>query len=53
MGAGGFSLDDMLRTAAEHGAEVVTQPYPEGNLRIATICDLAGNVIGIWQARPR
>jgi uncharacterized protein len=47
------SLDDTLRTAAEHGAELATGPYPEGNLWIATIRDPAGNVIGIWQAGPR
>jgi predicted enzyme related to lactoylglutathione lyase len=46
-------LDGTLRTAAEHGAQIVTPPYPEGNLWIATIRDPAGNVIGIWQAGPR
>jgi hypothetical protein len=43
-------LDGTLRKASERGAEMVTPPYPEGNLRIATIRDPAGNVIGIWQA---
>jgi uncharacterized protein len=47
------SLDEALRTAAGHGAELVTPPYPEGNLWIATIRDPAGNIIGIWQAGPR
>jgi uncharacterized protein len=46
-------LDDTLHVAAEHGAEIVTPPYPEGNLWVATIRDPAGNVIGIWQAGPR
>ena len=46
------SLDDTLRAAAEHGAELTTPPYPEGNLWIATIRDPAGNIIGIWQAGP-
>lgn len=45
-------LDDTLQTAREHGAELVTPPYPEGNLRVATIRDPAGNVIGIWAAGP-
>jgi hypothetical protein len=45
-------LDDTLRMATERGAELVTPPYPEGNLKIATIRDLAGNIIGIWQG-PR
>ena len=42
-------LDDVLRKAAERGAEMVTLPYQEGNLTIATVRDPAGNVIGIWQ----
>ena len=46
-------LDDTLRRATEHGAALVTPPYPEGSLRIATIRDPAGNVIGIWQQGPR
>lgn len=45
-------LDDTLRRATENGAEIVTSPYPEGNLRVATIRDPAGNVVGIWQAGP-
>ena len=47
------SLDDTLRAAAEHGAELVTPPYPEGSLSVATIRDPAGNVIGVWQDGPR
>ena len=46
-------LGETLRTATERGAELVTPPYPEGNLRIATIRDPAGNVIGIWQDGSR
>ena len=46
-------LDDTLRAAAEHGAEIITPPYPEGNLWVATIRDPAGNVIGVWQDGPR
>jgi len=46
-------LDGTLRMAAEHGAQIVTPPYPEGTLWMATIRDPAGNVIGIWQAGPR
>jgi predicted enzyme related to lactoylglutathione lyase len=42
-------LDEVLSTAAEQGAEIVTPPYPEGSLTIATLRDPAGNVIGIWQ----
>lgn len=46
-------LDDTLRLATEHGAEIVTPPYPEGDLWVATVRDPAGNVIGIWQQGPR
>jgi predicted enzyme related to lactoylglutathione lyase len=46
-------LDDTLRAAAEHGAQIGTPPYPEGHLRAAAIRDPARNVIGIWQAGPR
>ncbi|HEX4092742.1 MAG TPA: VOC family protein, partial [Trebonia sp.] len=42
-------LDGTLRLATERGAELRTPPYPEGSLRIATIGDPAGNVIGVWQ----
>jgi uncharacterized protein len=42
-------LGDVLRRAEEHGGQVVTPPYPEGNLAVATIRDPAGNVIGVWQ----
>lgn len=43
-------LDDTLRRATERGAEIVAPPYPEGDLRIATIRDPGGNVVGIWQS---
>ena len=46
-------LDDVLRKAAGQGAEVITPPYPEGSLTIATVRDPAGNIIGIWQDGPR
>jgi hypothetical protein len=42
-------LDEVLRAAAEHGADIVAPPYAEGSLTIATLRDPAGNVIGIWQ----
>ena len=31
------------------GGEVVTPPYPESDLWVATFCDPAGNVIGLSQ----
>jgi uncharacterized protein len=46
-------LDEVLRAAAEQGAEIVSPPYPEGSLTIATFRDPAGNVVGIWQEGAR
>ena len=37
-----------LQRAASQGAQVVTEPYPEGSLRIAVVRDPAGNAVGIW-----
>jgi predicted enzyme related to lactoylglutathione lyase len=42
-------VDETLEKVVAQGAEVVTRPYPEGDLRVATFRDPAGNVIGIWQ----
>jgi len=46
-------LDKTLEKAVAEGAEVVTAPYPEGDLWVATIRDPSGNVIGVWQQGPR
>lgn len=43
------SVDEALEKVTAHGGEVATAPYPEGNLRVATLRDPAGNVIGVWQ----
>jgi uncharacterized protein len=40
---------ETLDKAMEHGGEVVTAPYPEGDLCVATFRDPAGNVVGVWQ----
>lgn len=42
-------VDETLKKALIHGGEVVRQPYREGDLRVATFRDPAGNVIGIWE----
>ncbi len=42
-------LHEVLRAAADHGGQIVTPPYPEGSLTIATFRDPAGNVVGVWQ----
>jgi predicted enzyme related to lactoylglutathione lyase len=46
-------VDDIEDTAARitaSGGEIVTAPYPEGNLWVATFRDPAGNVVGLWRA---
>jgi uncharacterized protein len=42
-------VDETLEAVVAQGGEVVTPPYPEGGLRVATLRDPAGNVIGVWQ----
>jgi predicted enzyme related to lactoylglutathione lyase len=43
------SVDDVLGRAVSCGGSVATEPYPEGDLRVATLFDPAGNEIGVWQ----
>jgi uncharacterized protein len=42
-------VDETLEKVVTQGGEVVRQPYPEGDLLVATFRDPAGNVIGVWQ----
>jgi uncharacterized protein len=42
-------LDETLASVVANGGEVVTQPYPEGDLRVATFRDPTGNVVGVWE----
>jgi uncharacterized protein len=42
-------VDETLEKVVAQGGEIVTPPYPEGDLRVATFRDPAGNVIGVWQ----
>ncbi|HUA05349.1 MAG TPA: VOC family protein [Solirubrobacteraceae bacterium] len=45
-------VDDVAATldrAVATGAITSTEPYPEGNLTVATFRDPAGNEIGVWQ----
>jgi predicted enzyme related to lactoylglutathione lyase len=43
------SVDVTLGKVVANDGEVATPPYPEGDLRVATFRDPAGNVIGVWQ----
>jgi predicted enzyme related to lactoylglutathione lyase len=47
------SVDATLERISAQGGAVVTEPYPEGNLWVATFRDPAGNVLGVWQSGPR
>ena len=38
-----------LDAVRAHGGSLLTAPYPEGNLTVATFSDPAGNEIGVWQ----
>lgn len=42
-------VDETLEKVVAQGGTVVTPPYPEGNLLVATFRDPAGNVVGVWQ----
>lgn len=46
-------VDATLEKVKANGGEVVREPYPEGNLWVATFHDPAGNVIGLWQGGGR
>jgi predicted enzyme related to lactoylglutathione lyase len=43
-------LNAALERVRASGGTVVTDPYREGNLKVATINDPSGNEIGLWQA---
>jgi predicted enzyme related to lactoylglutathione lyase len=44
-------VDETLDAVVGYGGEVVTAPYPEGDLMVATFRDPSGNVLGVWQRR--
>jgi predicted enzyme related to lactoylglutathione lyase len=46
-------VDETLKQVVAQGGEVVTPPYPEGDLWVGTFRDPAGNVIGVWQQGSR
>ena len=46
-------IDEILQQIGTHGGEIVKEPYPEGNLWVATFRDPAGNVIGLWHEGAR
>jgi len=46
-------IDAAIERITANGGEVVTPPYAEGDLWVATFRDLTGNVMGIWEQGPR
>jgi uncharacterized protein len=47
------NVDETLEKASAAGGRLVKEPYPEGDLWVATFRDPAGNVVGVWQQGPR
>ena len=43
------NVDETLEKVTGQGGLIAKAPYPEGDLRVATFRDPAGNVIGVWQ----
>jgi predicted enzyme related to lactoylglutathione lyase len=46
-------VEDTVARILAHGGEIVTSPFPEGLLTVATFRDPAGNVIGLWHDTTR
>jgi predicted enzyme related to lactoylglutathione lyase len=45
-------LDETLEKIKTGGGEILTEPYPEGDLWVAVFRDPSGNVLGVWQQGP-
>ena len=46
-------VNDTIKQILAHGGELVTDPFPEGLLTVATFRDPAGNLIGLWHDTTR
>jgi predicted enzyme related to lactoylglutathione lyase len=42
-------LEATLEAVLAGGGQLAREPHGEGDLRVATIRDVAGNVVGIWE----
>lgn len=42
-------VDAAVARAVANGGEIVRPAHPEGNLKVATVLDPAGNQLGLWQ----
>jgi predicted enzyme related to lactoylglutathione lyase len=46
-------IDEITTRIVARGGEIVTPPFPEGLLTVATFRDPAGNVMGLWHDTTR
>jgi uncharacterized protein len=46
-------VEETVARILASGGEIVTSPFPEGLLTVATFRDPAGNVIGLWHDSTR
>jgi uncharacterized protein len=46
-------VEETVRRILVHGGAIVTDPFPEGLLTVATFRDPAGNVMGLWHDTTR
>jgi predicted enzyme related to lactoylglutathione lyase len=46
-------LDAALERIVRNGGLREREPYPEGDIWVATFRDPAGNLVGVWQKEPR
>jgi uncharacterized glyoxalase superfamily protein PhnB len=46
-------IEQTVALIVGHGGAILTEPYPEGLLTVATFRDPAGNVIGLWHDTTR
>ncbi len=46
-------VEDTVNRIRANGGELVTDPYPEGLLTVATFRDPAGNLVGVWHDTTR
>jgi predicted enzyme related to lactoylglutathione lyase len=47
------NVEETIARILEHGGEIVTNPFPEGLLTVATFRYPAGNTIGLWHDTTR
>ena len=46
-------IEETVALIVAHGGTILTEPYPEGLLTVATFRDPAGNVMGLWHDTTR